>query len=106
MRTRISPAVLLTAICFSASAAATEMPDLAKQHQCVNCHMIEKQFVGPAWKDVAAKYKGDTEAPARLSAKIAKGGKGVWGPIPMPDNPQISDSDRAELVAFILDLAK
>lgn len=106
MSTRTTLSTLLAVVCIAGSAAAVEMPDLAKTHQCVNCHMIEKQFVGPAWREVAARYKGDAEAPARLNAKIAKGGKGVWGPIPMPDNPQISDGDRAELVAFILGLAK
>lgn len=106
MLTKIAITTSFAAVCISGSAAAVEMPELAKTHQCVNCHMIEKQFVGPAWREVAQKYKGDADAPAVLSTKIAKGGKGVWGPIPMPDNPQVGDADRAELVAFILGLAK
>ncbi|MGC2164750.1 MAG: c-type cytochrome [Gallionella sp.] len=105
MFTKIAIATSFAAL-ITSNAAATEMPDLARKHQCVNCHMIEKQFVGPAWQDVANKYKGDAEAPARLIAKIAAGGKGVWGPIPMPDNPQVSEADRTELVAFILGLAR
>ncbi len=106
MRTKIAIATAFVAVSAAGSATALEMPELAKNHHCVNCHMIEKQLVGPAWREVAEKYKGDPTAPATLSAKIAKGGKGVWGPIPMPDNPDISDADRTELVKFVLDLAK
>lgn len=88
------------------SAFAVDMPELAKKSGCVACHKIDKKLVGPAWQDVADKYKGDAEAPAKLSAKIASGGKGVWGEVPMPPNPKVSAAEISELVTFILGLAK
>jgi cytochrome c len=85
---------------------AADMPDLAKKSGCTNCHKIDKKVVGPAWQDVADKYKGDAEATDKLSTKIVKGGKGAWGNIPMPAQPKLSDQEVKELVAFILGLAK
>jgi cytochrome c len=86
------------------SAMAADMPDVAKKYGCTNCHKIDKKVVGPAWKDVSAKYKGDAGAAAMLSEKIVKGGKGAWGAIPMPGNSKISDPEVKELVTFILGL--
>jgi cytochrome c len=60
--------------------------------------------VGPAYKDVAAKYKDDKGAADRLSAKVIKGGGGVWGVVPMPSNPQVTDAEARKLVAWILSL--
>lgn len=77
---------------------------LAKRSNCLVCHTLDKKMVGPAWRDVAAKYRGDAGAEARLMDKIAKGGKGVWGAIAMPANPQINEGDRRRLVQFILSL--
>jgi cytochrome c len=77
---------------------------LAKKNGCLVCHAIDKKVVGPAWKDVAAKYRGDTGAEARLMAKIAKGGSGVWGSMAMPANPKISEADRQALAKFVLSL--
>lgn len=88
------------------SAFAADMPELAKKSGCVACHAIDKKLVGPAWQDVANKYKGDAGAAATLSAKIASGGKGVWGAVPMPPQAKVSEADRTELVSFILGLAK
>lgn len=88
------------------SALAVDMPDLAKKSSCNACHAIDKKVVGPAWMDVATKYKGDAGAAAKLDAKIAKGGSGVWGTMPMPANPKLTDEQRKELVSFILGLAK
>lgn len=88
------------------SAMATDMPDLAKKNSCVACHSIEKKVVGPAWRDVSKKYKGDAGAAAHLDNAIAKGGKGVWGPMPMPANSKVSDADRKALIEFILGLEK
>ena len=59
---------------------------LAKAKNCMACHAVDKKVVGPAYKDVAAKYKGDKAAVATLAAKIKAGGKGVWGEVPMPPN--------------------
>ena len=87
------------------NAMAVNMPELAKQNKCTACHAIDKKVVGPAWMDVAKKYKGDKKAEAMLIAKVKQGGKGVWGPTPRPPQPA-KDADVKELVKFILALAK
>jgi len=79
---------------------------LMKKNGCVACHAIDKKVVGPAYQDVAAKYKGDAGAAAKLADKVKKGGGGVWGQIPMPPNAQASDADIKELVAWVLSLKK
>lgn len=89
--------------------APTEAPDagsmvLAKKRNCLTCHMIDKKAVGPAWKDVAAKYRGDAGAQARMETKIGKGGSGVWGSVAMPAQPQVTADERAILARFILNL--
>jgi len=77
--------------------------DLAKAKNCLTCHSVDKKIVGPAYKDVAAKYKGDASAEAKLIEKVKKGGSGVWGPVPMPPNsPQVSDADIKQLVEWVL----
>ena len=75
---------------------------LAKKHNCLACHQIDKKSVGPAYKDVAKKYKGQSDAVAKLSEKVKKGGKGVWGPVPMPPNATVPDADIQKLVKWIL----
>lgn len=77
---------------------------LAKKRNCFACHMIDKKVVGPAWKDVAAKYRGDAGAQARIEAKIGKGGGGAWGSMAMPPQPQVTAEERASLARFILNL--
>lgn len=78
---------------------------LAKKSGCLTCHSVEKKIVGPAWRDVAAKYRGDTSAQSKLSSKVAQGGKGVWGSMAMPANsPRVADTDIHSLVRFILAL--
>ncbi len=80
--------------------------ELAKKSGCLACHSIEKKVVGPAWQDVANKYKGQDEK-ARLVAKVKAGGKGVWGEVPMPPySPRVADADIEGLVEFVLSLAK
>ncbi len=76
---------------------------LAKKHNCTSCHAIDKKLVGPAYKDVAAKYKGQNVA-AQLEAKVKKGGQGVWGPVPMPPNVTVPEGDIKKLVDWILKL--
>ena len=83
--------------------------DLAKKSGCLACHSVEKKVVGPAWKDVAAKYKGDAGAKATLVGKVKKGGKGNWtkvtGGAPMPPySPRVKDADIEKLVDFVLSL--
>ena len=73
---------------------------------CAACHGVDKKIVGPAYVDVAAKYKGDSGAPAKLAQKVKAGGAGVWGPVPMPPNPQVPDEDIKALVSWILTLKK
>ena len=77
---------------------------MAKAKNCLACHAVDKKVVGPAYKDVAAKYAGQKDAPAKLEAKVMKGGSGVWGPVPMPDNPQVNAAEAMQLVAWILTL--
>jgi len=77
---------------------------LAKKSNCLTCHAIDKKVVGPAWKDVAAKYRGDATAEARLAGVIAAGGKGNWGSMAMPASPKVSEADRKSLAQFVLNL--
>lgn len=97
---------LLISMVVTGNAIAADMPDLAKKSNCIACHTIDKKLVGPAWHDVAVKYKGDKGAVATLSSKIIAGGKGVWGPVPMPANPKLAEADAKELATFIMGLAK
>ena len=76
---------------------------LAKKHNCLACHQIDKKSVGPAYKDIAKKYKGQDVA-AKLAEKVKKGGQGVWGPVPMPPNAAVPDADIKKLVDWILKL--
>lgn len=79
---------------------------LMKKDNCATCHAIDKKLIGPAYQDVAAKYKGDKTAQAKLEKKVKAGGSGVWGTIPMPPNSTTSDADIHELVTWILTLKK
>jgi len=79
---------------------------LAQKSGCLACHSIDKKVLGPSYKDVAAKYKGDKTAEAKLIAKVKAGGSGVWGPIPMPANsPQVKDADIKTIVEWVLSLS-
>ncbi len=75
---------------------------LATSKNCMACHATDKKLVGPAFKDVATKYAGDKTAADKLAIKIQKGGAGVWGPVPMPANTQVSDADAKKLAAWVL----
>ena len=101
-------AIALAAAAFVASGAAfaQSAEDLIKKNGCAACHANDKKVVGPAYVDVAAKYKGDASAPAKLMEKVKKGGQGVWGPVPMPPNPNVSDADLKTMVTYILGLKK
>jgi cytochrome c len=81
-------------------AAASE--ELAKKHNCFACHAVDKKMVGPAYKDVAAKYRADKDAPKKLAEKVKKGSQGVWGNVPMPPNTTVPDADVNALVKWIL----
>ena len=86
------------------SQAAMASADLAKAKNCMACHAVGNKVVGPAFKDVAAKYSGQGDAEDKLTQKVLKGGSGVWGPVPMPANAQVSESEARTLVKWVLSL--
>jgi cytochrome c len=88
------------ALLFAAPALADQK--LAASKNCMACHAADKKLVGPSYKDVAAKYAGQKDAVDKLAAKIIKGGAGVWGPVPMPANTQVTPEESKKLVAWIL----
>ena len=104
MRTRCLIAVAAAAIVSTAPALAQDQMKLATDSGCTACHSVDKKLIGPPYKDVAKKYKGDAKAPAMLADKVIKGGQGVWGPIPMPPNPKIGPDVATKLVAWIMSL--
>lgn len=92
---------LLATVFVAAPALADQA--LAQKKNCMACHAIEKKVVGPAYKDVAKKYAGQDVA-TKLANKVKQGGSGVWGAIPMPANPQVSDAEAKQLVTWVLSL--
>ena len=90
-------AAVAAAVAFQAQADEA----LARKHNCLACHQIDKKLVGPSYKDIAKKYKGQNVG-AKLEAKVKKGGSGVWGPVPMPPNAAVPEKDIHELVEWIL----
>ena len=85
-----------------ASSSAFAQADLAKAKNCMACHAVANKLVGPAFKDVAAKYSGQKGAEDKLVQKVIKGGSGTWGPVPMPPNPQVSEAEARSLVKWVL----
>ena len=88
----------------AASADSAKAVALLKKHNCLVCHQTDKKVVGPAYKDVAKKYKGQKDAGAKLAEKVKKGGQGAWGPVPMPPNSTVPDADVRTMVEYILSL--
>lgn len=99
-----APAAKPEPVVQAAALSEAEGLALAKKSNCLTCHAIDRKVVGPAWKDVAAKYRGDAGAEERLANVIAKGGRGNWGGMAMPANPQVSEADRRSLARFVLSL--
>lgn len=98
---------MFTVIATLAAGIAVTTPALADMQlatakNCMACHAVDKKLVGPSYKDVAAKYAGQADAVEKLSLKVIKGGSGVWGPVPMPANTQVSADEAKKLVAWIL----
>jgi cytochrome c len=95
--------VLLAAGVFATgtAVAADANAELAQKSGCLACHAMDKKLVGPSYKDIAAKYKGDKAAEATLVQKVLKGGGGVWGQIPMPPN-NVTEAQAQQLVKWIL----
>lgn len=85
-----------------ASSSAFAQADLARARNCMACHAVASKLVGPAYKDVAAKYSGQKGAEDKLVQKVLKGGRGSWGVVPMPANPQVSEAEARSLVKWIL----
>lgn len=97
--------VATVSMLFAGQALAADAQALAQKSGCLACHGVDKAVLGPAYKDVAAKYKGDKGAEAKLVEKVKKGGAGVWGNVPMPANsPQVKDEDIKTIVKWILTL--
>jgi cytochrome c len=84
------------------AAPALANQQLAQSKNCMACHAADKKLVGPSYKDVAAKYAGQKDAVDKLAQKVIKGGSGVWGPVPMPANAQVSEAEAKQLVQWIL----
>jgi cytochrome c len=79
---------------------------LAKKHNCLTCHAVDKKVIGPSYQEVAGKYKGDAGAEAKLIAKVKNGGSGTWGQIPMPPNAAVPDADIKSIVKWVLSTKK
>jgi len=98
----IHAALIATAtIATAGQTYAADETALAKAKNCFSCHTVDKKLVGPGYKEVAAKYKDDKAAPAKLAAKIKAGGKGSWGEIPMPPN-NVTPEEAKTLVNWVL----
>ena len=95
-------AVILGAAAAVAAIPAQASEELAKKHNCFACHAVDKKLVGPAYKEVAAKYRAEKGAEARLLDKVKKGSTGAWGQVPMPPNAAVPDADLKALVKWIL----
>lgn len=103
MGTIAAVAVMLTSQAFAAGKVDMAAGQaLAQKNGCMACHNVDKKIVGPAFKDVSAKYKGNKKAEEMLIAKITKGGSGVWGTIPMPPNAVIKPAEMKTLVQWVL----
>jgi S-disulfanyl-L-cysteine oxidoreductase SoxD len=77
---------------------------LAKAANCFACHASDSKLLGPSFKEVANRYRGEARAPEFLTARVKNGAQGVWGPIAMPANPQLKDESLTQIVAWILGL--
>lgn len=99
-------AVIAAVALVAGAASAQDAEALLKKYGCTACHAIDKKLIGPAYNEVAAKYKGQADAPEKLVAKVKSGGLGVWGQIPMPPNPSVPDADLKLMVGYILALKK
>jgi cytochrome c len=98
--------VLAAGLLAAGAAQAQDAQALLKKYGCTACHANDKKVIGPAYNEVAAKYKADAGAAAKLAGKVKAGGTGVWGQIPMPPNPSVPDADMKAMVTYILALKK
>ena len=96
--------LIATALALSASAPAWADQALAQSKNCLACHSVDKKVVGPAFKDIAKKFGSQAGAADMLAQKIMKGSSGVWGPVPMPANTQVSEAEAKTLANWVLSL--
>ena len=96
--------LIATALAIGASAPAWADQALAQSKNCMACHSVDKKVVGPAFKDIAKKFGGQAGAAVMLAQKIVKGSSGVWGPVPMPANTQVSEAEAKTLSNWVLSL--
>ena len=99
---RILVAIATLAAGIVVSTPALADMQLATAKNCMACHAVDKKLVGPSYKDVAAKYAGQKDAADKLAIKVIKGGSGVWGPVPMPANAQVSAEEAKKLAAWVM----
>ena len=92
----------LVGIASPAFAAVADGMKVAQANACMGCHAVDRKLVGPSFKDVAVKYKGDAAAQVKLEKKVRDGGAGVWGAIPMPSHPAMSAADIHSVVGWVL----
>ena len=95
-------ALLMLALTSAIAGPALADQALATAKNCMACHAVDKKLVGPSYKEVAAKYSGQSGAADKLAVKIMKGGSGVWGPVPMPANAQVNEAEAKKLAAWVL----
>lgn len=95
---------LIASLATLIAAPAFANADLAQKKSCMACHAADKKLVGPAYKDVAAKYAGQKDAVTKLAEKIQKGGVGAWGQVPMPANPQVNADEAKQLATWVLSI--
>ncbi|MGF6763349.1 cytochrome c [Paraburkholderia sp. GAS33] len=105
---RKSGAVVVALVGFAGLVTAAWADDaprgqmIARANACMGCHAVDRKVVGPSFQQIAAKYKGDAQAPAKLVNKVKDGGSGVWGVLPMPPHPAMSDADIRTVVDWVL----
>lgn len=101
---RTTGLALATVALAALAAPALASPELAQKNACTACHATDRKLVGPAFKDIGAKYRGNAKAEAMLAEKVKKGSVGVWGQVPMPPNASVKDEEAKAIVKWILSL--
>jgi cytochrome c len=103
MKRSVLPMVLVVASWTGGfSSVAHADAALAQAKNCMACHAADRKMVGPSYKDIANRYKDDKGAAAKLAGKIRAGGSGVWGPVPMPANAQVTEAEALRLATWVL----
>lgn len=102
MKQVVLAALLLSTVSMAHAVDVARAKKIVAANACMGCHAVDRKILGPAFRDVAAKYKGDKGAEAQLVNKVKNGGSGVWGAVPMPAHPNMSDADIKTVVQWIL----